>query len=48
MNVGKDEKIPGVILQYNETDWAFAKRMASRFNAVLVANNLSPALGASV
>lgn len=41
MNVGNDEKIPGVILQYNETDWAFAKRMASRFNTVLVANNLS-------
>lgn len=41
MNVGKEEKIPGVILQYNETDWDFAKRMASRFNTVLVANNLS-------
>lgn len=41
MNVGNNEKIPGVILQYNETDWAFAKRMASRFNTVLVANNLS-------
>lgn len=41
MNVGNGQKIPGVILRYNETDWAFAKRMASRFNTVLVANNLS-------
>lgn len=31
MTVGKGITIPDFILQYNETDWEFAKRMASRF-----------------
>ena len=41
INVGGSEQIPGGILQYNETDWAFVKRMASRFNSVLIPNGLS-------
>lgn len=31
MTVGKEITIPGFILQYNETDWEFARRMAGRF-----------------
>lgn len=41
MNIGNEEPIPGLILQYGETDWQFAKRMASRFNAVLIPNGMS-------
>ncbi len=34
-NVEEDRTIEHMILQYEETDWQFAKRMASRFHAVL-------------
>ena len=29
----------GTVAQYQETDWAFAKRLASHFNTVLIPNN---------
>ncbi|MBR4083880.1 MAG: hypothetical protein IKK33_06305 [Lachnospiraceae bacterium] len=32
MNVS-DTKIGGIVMQYNETDWEFVRRMASRFQA---------------
>ncbi len=41
VNIGGNEQIPGLILQYNETDWNFLKRMASHFNSVLIPNGLS-------
>ncbi len=31
MTVGQGTTIPGFVLQYNETDWEFAKRLASHF-----------------
>lgn len=31
MLVGEEETIPGFLLQYNETDWEFARRLASHF-----------------
>ncbi|WP_025721243.1 phage baseplate assembly protein V [Paenibacillus sp. 1-18] len=34
--VSGDARLGALILQYRETDWAFLKRMASRFGAVLV------------
>lgn len=36
LTVGNGEPIKDVILQYKETDWQFAKRLASHFNSVLV------------
>ncbi len=33
-----DKKIEKFIVQYNETDWEFIKRMASRFNTGLIAD----------
>ncbi len=41
INIGGSEQIPGLILQYNETDWTFIKRMASHFNSVLVPSGFS-------
>lgn len=38
MNIGGDVLISSLILQYNETDWTFAKRMASHFHEVLIPN----------
>lgn len=35
-NITKGSKIEKFILQYNETDWAFIKRMASHFGGVLI------------
>lgn len=35
-NAGENKKIPGLIMQYQETDWAFVKRLASHFHTVLV------------
>lgn len=40
MNVS-DTKIGGIIMQYNETDWDFVKRMASRFHAGIVPDVMS-------
>lgn len=37
----KSKKIEKFIVQYNETDWEFLKRMASHFNAPLVADACS-------
>jgi len=34
--VAKSEKLEKVVIQYDETDWEFLKRMASHFNAGLV------------
>lgn len=34
--VSKGNTIPGLIVQYNETDWEFCKRLASHFNSYLV------------
>ena len=31
MTAGQGNTIPGFVLQYNETDWEFAKRLASHF-----------------
>ena len=39
--VAKSKKIEKFIIQYNETDWQFLKRMASHFNAPLVADAYS-------
>ena len=39
MFVGDGATIPGTVVQYNETDWAFAKRLASHFNSVLLPNS---------
>lgn len=36
MTEGKDTRIPGFILQYKETDWAFIKRLASCLHTALV------------
>lgn len=33
---GRGEPIGDMIVQYEETDWQFAKRLASHFNSVLV------------
>ncbi len=35
---GSDQAIGGLILQMDETNWAFTKRMASRFNVPVVAD----------
>jgi hypothetical protein len=37
----KGEKLKNFIIQYDETDWEFLKRMASHFNTGLVADHLS-------
>ena len=39
MEKGQGVNIPGIIMQYNETDWVFIKRMASRFHSVVVADS---------
>ena len=39
MSVGSESTIPGTVAQYLETDWAFAKRLASHFNTVLLPNS---------
>ncbi len=39
--VTKGKKKGKFILQYNETDWEFLKRMASHFNSVLISDGLS-------
>lgn len=39
MENGKGKSIDNFICQYLETDWMFAKRLASHFSACLVANN---------
>ena len=31
LNLSSGSTIPGFVLQYNETDWKFAKRLASHF-----------------
>lgn len=36
MTKGQGISIPNLILQYNETDWEFIKRMASHFNTVVI------------
>lgn len=36
VNAGSGKPIEGLVLQYQETDWGFAKRLASRFGTVLV------------
>ena len=36
MTEGKDSNFPGFVLQYEETDWEFLKRIASLLNSVLV------------
>lgn len=36
MTEGKNEAVPGFIMQYEETDWEFLKRMAGYLNTVLV------------
>ena len=38
--VPKDRPTNALIVQYNETDWTFLKRMASHFNTVLVPQTL--------
>jgi hypothetical protein len=37
-----DKAIGALLMKYNETDWQFAKRMASKLNAPLVSNVSSP------
>lgn len=32
-------KIPGILMQYEETDWAFLKRLASHFSTFVLADN---------
>ena len=39
MSVGASSTISGTVAQYQETDWAFAKRLASHFNTVLLPNS---------
>jgi hypothetical protein len=39
MSVGDGETIKGTVVQYHETDWAFAKRLAGHFNTVLIPNS---------
>lgn len=36
MTKGQDETLGDLIVQYRETDWAFAKRMASHFKTILL------------
>ena len=36
MAKGAGSNIPGLVMQYDETDWAFIKRMASRFHTVVI------------
>lgn len=36
MAKGAGTNIPGLVMQYDETDWAFIKRMASRFHTVVI------------
>lgn len=36
MSVGKNDPTKQVIVQYKETDWCFAKRLASHFNSILI------------
>lgn len=35
-NISKNKKNNNIIVQYNETDWEFLKRIASHFNAVII------------
>ena len=37
--VSKGAKIPGMLLQYEETDWEFLKRLASHFSTFLLADD---------
>lgn len=39
MAKGQDVNISGIVMQYDETDWMFAKRMASRFHSVIIADS---------
>jgi hypothetical protein len=39
LSVGDGKTIQGTVAQYRETDWAFAKRLASHFNTVLLPNS---------
>lgn len=36
MTEGRDETVPGFVMQYEETDWGFLKRIAGYLNTVLV------------
>lgn len=36
MAKGNGVHIPGLVMQYEETDWRFAKRMASRFQTIVI------------
>lgn len=36
MTEGRDETVPGFVMQYEETDWEFLKRIAGYLNTVLV------------
>lgn len=36
MAKGDGETIPGLVLQYDETDWEFVKRMASHFQTIII------------
>lgn len=36
MTEGKGQTIPKLILQYQETDWEFTKRLASHFNTIII------------
>ncbi len=40
--ISGDTKIPGILLQYEETDWTFLKRLASHFSTFLAADNTQP------
>ncbi|MDR0286948.1 MAG: DUF6531 domain-containing protein, partial [Clostridiales bacterium] len=40
IQIPQDHHIGGLIVQYNETDWMFARRLASHFNTVLVPQDL--------
>lgn len=35
---GKEQNIGGIVVQYQETDWEFLKRLASKLNTTLVAD----------
>ena len=38
MTAGDGEPIPGLIVQYKETDWAFLSRLATHFDTVVTPN----------
>lgn len=41
MTVGEGSTIPGFLLQYNETDWRFARRLASHFGTDIFTDSAS-------